>query len=416
MLTDLEKDLAEVTGFASVSLQPNSGAQGEYAGLLVIRAYHEARGESHRNICLIPSSAHGTNPASSVMAGMEVVVVKCDDHGNVDVEDLKLKADQHRDNLGALMVTYPSTHGVFESAIVEINDYIHDCGGLVYMDGANMNAQVGLTSPGHIGADVCHLNLHKTFAIPHGGGGPGMGPIGVVERLAPFLPGHELVKTGGDQAINAVSAAPWGSALILLISYGYIKMLGAKGLTQSTEWAILNANYIKARLNGHYDVLYQGENGTVAHEMIIDCRSFKQTAGVEVADIAKRLMDYGFHAPTVSFPVAGTLMIEPTESESKEELDRFCDAMIQIREEIKEIETGLYDQEDNVLKMAPHTAVETCGDEWNHAYSRQKAAFPLLYVMSNKYWAPVARVDNAYGDRNLMCTCPPIESFAEVAE
>ena len=416
MLAELKVDLAEITGFADVSLQPNSGAQGEYAGLLVIRAYHESRNDNNRNICLIPSSAHGTNPASAVMAGMKVVVVKCDDAGNVDVADLKSKAEAHKENLGALMITYPSTHGVFEAAIVEINQIIHDNGGLVYMDGANMNAQVGLTSPGHIGADVCHLNLHKTFAIPHGGGGPGMGPIGVAKHLVPFMPGNAVVDLEGDQRIGGVSAAPWGSALILLISYGYIKMLGAKGLTQSTEWAILNANYIRARLTDHYPLLYKGENNTVAHEMIIDCRAFKNSAGIEVADIAKRLMDYGFHAPTVSFPVAGTLMIEPTESESQEELDRFCEAMIAIREEIREIEQGIYDQEDNVLKMAPHTAAETCANDWSHPYSREKAAFPADYVRMNKFWAPVGRVDNAYGDRNLMCTCPPIEQFMELEE
>ena len=416
MLAELKVDLSEITGFADVSLQPNSGAQGEYSGLLVIRAYHESRNEDHRNICLIPSSAHGTNPASAVMAGMKVVVVKCDDAGNVDVDDLKEKAETHKDNLGALMITYPSTHGVFEAAIVEINQIIHDNGGLVYMDGANMNAQVGLTSPGHIGADVCHLNLHKTFAIPHGGGGPGMGPIGVAKHLVPFLPGNAVIDLGGDQRVGGVSAAPWGSALILLISYGYIKMLGAQGLTDSTKWAILNANYIKARLADHYPLLYQGENNTVAHEMIIDCRAFKNSAGIEVADIAKRLMDYGFHAPTVSFPVAGTLMIEPTESESLEELDRFCEAMIMIREEITEIDQGIYDQADNVLKMAPHTAAETCANDWSHPYTREKAAFPADYVRQNKYWASVGRVDNAYGDRNLMCTCPPIEQFMGLEE
>lgn len=411
MLKTLAEDLAEVTGFAGVSLQPNSGAQGEYTGLMVIRAYHDARGDHHRNICLIPSSAHGTNPASAVMAGMKVVVVACDEEGNVDVNDLKAKADLHKDNLGALMVTYPSTHGVFEEAIVEINEYVHACGGQVYMDGANMNAQVGLTSPGHIGADVCHLNLHKTFAIPHGGGGPGMGPIGVAAHLIPFLPGNPVIKTGGEHAVTGVSAAPWGSALILLISYAYNKMLGAKGLQSSTEWAILNANYIRARLEDSYPILYKGKNGTVAHEMIIDCRGFKNSVGIEVADIAKRLMDYGFHAPTVSFPVAGTLMIEPTESESKEELDRFCDAMIQIREEIREIEQGIYSLEDNVLKMAPHTAEEVCSSEWNHTYSREKAAFPMPYVRSNKFWVAVSRIDNAFGDRNLICTCPPMEEY-----
>lgn len=414
MLAELKIDLSEITGFADVSLQPNSGAQGEYTGLLVIRAYHEDRGDNHRNICLIPSSAHGTNPASAVMAGMKVVVVKCDEAGNVDVADLKEKAEAHKDNLGALMITYPSTHGVFEAAIVEINQLIHHNGGLVYMDGANMNAQVGLTSPGHIGADVCHLNLHKTFAIPHGGGGPGMGPIGVAKHLVPFLPGNAVIDLGGDKRVGGVSAAPWGSALILLISYGYIKMLGAQGLADSTKWAILNANYIRARLADHYPLLYKGENNTVAHEMIIDCRAFKNSAGIEVADIAKRLMDYGFHAPTVSFPVAGTLMIEPTESESMEELDRFCQAMIMIRDEIREIEQGVYDQNDNVLKMAPHTVAEACGNDWIHPYSREKAAFPADYLRLNKFWASVGRVDNAYGDRNLMCTCPPIEQFMEL--
>jgi glycine dehydrogenase len=408
---ELEKDLSEVTGFAGVSLQPNSGAQGEYAGLLVIRAYHEARGDNHRDICLIPSSAHGTNPASAVMAGMQVVVVACDNKGNIDIADLKAKAEAHRDKLGALMLTYPSTHGIFEEGVMEVTKIIHDNGGQVYMDGANMNAQVGLTSPGRIGADVCHLNLHKTFAIPHGGGGPGMGPIGVAAHLVDFLPGNPLVKTGGKHAIDAVSAAPFGSALILLISYGYIKMLGSKGLTDSTSYAILNANYIKARLQGKYDILYQGTNGTVAHELIIDCRAFKQD-GIEVEDIAKRLMDYGFHAPTVSFPVAGTLMIEPTESEPKEELDRFCDAMLSIREEVREVEQGA-DKLDNVLKMAPHTCAEVCANEWNHSYSREKAAYPLDYIREAKFWTAVGRVDNAYGDRNLVCSCPPMEAFAE---
>lgn len=412
MLEKLTEDLAKLTGFFTVSLQPNSGASGEYAGLLVIRAYHEARGEGHRNICLIPSSAHGTNPASAVMAGMEVVVVKCDEQGNVDVDDLRAKAERHKEHLGALMVTYPSTHGVFEEAIIEINRIVHECGGQVYMDGANMNAQVGLTNPGAIGADVCHLNLHKTFAIPHGGGGPGMGPIGVAKHLAPFLPGNPVIKTGGAQAIDAVSSAPWGSALILLISYAYIKMLGMEGLTQSTKYAILNANYIKARLEGPYGILYKGASGTVAHEMILECRDFKK-AGIEVADIAKRLMDYGFHAPTVSFPVAGTIMIEPTESESLQELDRFCDAMLAIREEIAEIAEGRADAEDNVLKMAPHTAGELINSVWTHPYSREKAAFPLDYVRQAKFWVSVSRVDNASGDRNLICTCPPLESYLE---
>ncbi len=410
MLVELTKDLCECTGFAGVSLQPNSGAQGELAGLLVIMAYHESRGEGHRNICLIPSSAHGTNPASAVMAGLEVVVVKCDENGNVDVNDLRLKSEQHKANLAALMVTYPSTHGVFEEAIQEITGIVHQNGGQVYMDGANMNAQVGLTNPGNIGADVCHLNLHKTFAIPHGGGGPGMGPIGVAKHLVPFLPGNSIIKTGGESAIHGVSAAPYGSALILLISYGYIKMLGAEGITDSTKYAILNANYMRAKLEKYYDVLYTGTNGTVAHEMILDCRSFK-SFGIEVEDIAKRLMDYGFHAPTVSFPVAGTLMIEPTESEPKVELDRFCDAMIAIRKEIGEVETGDADKLDNVLKMAPHTAMELTANEWKHSYSREKAAYPVAGLRENKFWTSVGRVDNAYGDRNLVCTCPPIEEY-----
>ena len=410
MLVELEKDLCECTGFAGVSLQPNSGAQGELAGLLVIMAYHRSRGDVHRNICIIPSSAHGTNPASAVMAGLTVVVTKCDENGNVDVADLREKAELHKDNLAALMVTYPSTHGVFEEAINEITDIIHANGGQVYMDGANMNAQVGLTNPGNIGADVCHLNLHKTFAIPHGGGGPGMGPIGVAAHLTPFLPSNALVKTGGDHAINGVSSAPFGSALILLISYGYIKMLGFDGLADATKVAIFNANYMKARLKDHYDVLYTGTNGHVAHEMILDCRSFK-SFGVEVEDIAKRLMDYGFHAPTVSFPVAGTLMVEPTESEPLVEMDRFCDAMIQIKKEILDVESGAADKHDNMLKMAPHTAQELTADEWNHSYSRSAAAYPMPGLRENKFWTSVGRVDNAYGDRNLVCTCPPMEAF-----
>ncbi|MCC5923003.1 MAG: aminomethyl-transferring glycine dehydrogenase [Crocinitomicaceae bacterium] len=409
---ELEKDLCDITGFDAVSLQPNSGAQGEYAGLMVIKAFHEANGEPHRNVCIIPSSAHGTNPASAVMAGFEVVVTKCDHQGNIDVADLREKAEKFKDRLGALMVTYPSTHGVFEEAIIEITNIIHDFGGQVYMDGANMNAQVGLTNPGNIGADVCHLNLHKTFAIPHGGGGPGMGPIGVGKHLAPFLPGSVLVsEAGGENAINGISAAPYGSALILLISYGYIKMLGSEGLKHSTEIAIVNANYIKARLAGHYDILYTGENGTVAHEMILDCRDFKKNADIEVADIAKRLIDYGFHAPTVSFPVAGTLMIEPTESEDKDELDRFCDAMIQIRKEIKEIENGHADKDNNLLKNAPHTADCIINRNWNYPYTPQEAAYPLPYVKENKFWVAVRRVDNAFGDRNLICSCPSIESY-----
>lgn len=408
----LSRDLCEATGFEAISLQPNSGAQGEYAGLMTIRAYHESRGETHRNISLIPSSAHGTNPASAVMAGMEVVVVACDENGNVDIADLRKKAEEHKENLSCLMVTYPSTHGVFEEGIIEITDIIHEYGGLVYMDGANMNAQVGLTSPGRIGADVCHLNLHKTFAIPHGGGGPGMGPIGVNAKLAPFLPGHALVKTGGDKAIHAVSATPFGSALILLVSYGYIKMLGSEGLTNATKFAILNANYMRAKLEKHFPVLYKGKNGCVAHEMILDCREFKRTAKVEVADIAKRLMDYGYHAPTVSFPVAGTIMIEPTESESLAELDRFCEALISIRNEIAEIETGLADAENNVVVNAPHTAQVVISDSWNKPYGREKAAFPLPWIAENKFWPSVGKVDNAYGDRNLVCSCAPIEAYA----
>ncbi len=416
VFSNLDADLSEITGFHKVSLQPNSGAQGEYAGLMVIRAYHEDRGEGHRNIVLIPSSAHGTNPASAVMAGMQVVVVKCDENGNIDVDDLRAQAEKHSENLSSLMITYPSTHGVFEESVKEITDIIHLHGGQVYMDGANMNAQVGLTNPGNIGADVCHLNLHKTFAIPHGGGGPGMGPIGVVEHLAPYLPGNPIVETGGDKAINSISAAPWGSSLILLISYGYIKMLGAEGLKASTENAILNANYIKKRLSNHYPVLYTGKNDTVAHEMILDCRHFKKTAGVEVEDIAKRLIDYGFHAPTVSFPVAGTLMVEPTESESIEELDRFCDAMISIKEEIDEIVNGIYDQSNNVLKNAPHPSERLMSDTYDLPYGREKAAFPLPYLKNNKYWVPTARVDNAHGDRNLVCSCLPIEMYETLIE
>ena len=408
----LSDALAKATGFTAVSLQPNSGAQGEYAGLLVIRAYHEARGDHKRTVSLIPSSAHGTNPASAVMAGMQVVVVKADEEGHVDVADLKAKAEQYKDTLSCLMVTYPSTHGVYEETIKDITATIHANGGLVYMDGANMNAQVGLTSPGDIGADVCHLNLHKTFAIPHGGGGPGMGPICVNDKLKPFLPGHPLIKTGGEKAVHAVSSAPWGSALILLISYGYIKMLGGEGLTDSTRYAILNANYIKAKLEKHYPILYVGSEGMVAHEMILDCREFKRTAGVEVSDIAKRLMDYGFHAPTVSFPVAETLMVEPTESEAKPELDRFIEAMICIRHEITDIESGKADKVDNVLKMAPHTSDEVCGDNWSHPYGREKAAFPVSVNRDWKYWPTVNRVDSAYGDRNLICTCPPVEDYA----
>lgn len=428
VIKTLEKDLAEITGFDAVSLQPNSGAQGEFAGLLVIKAYHEnnarlndkvGHGDVHRNIVLIPSSAHGTNPASAVMAGLNVVVVKCDELGNIDLTDLREKAEKNKDQLAALMVTYPSTHGVYEETIMDVTKIIHANGGQVYMDGANMNAQVGLTSPARIGADVCHLNLHKTFAIPHGGGGPGMGPIGVKSHLAPFLPSHTLVKTGGEKGIPAVSAAPWGSSLILLISYGYIKMLGAEGLTNSTKMAILNANYMKERISRHYPILYSGKSGRVAHEFIVDCRSFKKTAGVEVIDIAKRLMDYGFHAPTVSFPVAGTLMIEPTESESKEELDRFCDALISIRNEIAEIENGTYTIEQNVLKNAPHTAAIVTADDWNYPYTRKKAAFPPgegrdKFIEENKFWPPVSRIDDAYGDRNLICSCIPVEAYENV--
>lgn len=410
LIKKLEKQLSIITGFAATSIQPNSGAQGEYAGLLAIRAYHESRGDAHRTICLIPASAHGTNPASAVMAGMKVVVVKSTENGNIDVEDLRLKAEEHKDNLSAVMITYPSTHGVYESAIKEITKIIHDNGGQVYMDGANMNAQVGLTNPGEIGADVCHLNLHKTFAIPHGGGGPGVGPICVAKQLKPFLPSNPVVATGGEQAISAISAAPWGSALVSIISYGYITMLGKTGLQKATEIAILNANYIKEKLTKiGYQVLYEGEQGRAAHEMIIDCRPFK-TNGIEVVDIAKRLIDYGFHAPTVSFPVAGTLMIEPTESESKEELDRFCDAMASIYREIQESKDTV---ENNVLRNAPHTLAMLTDDTWDYPYSRQEAAFPLSYLQDNKFWPSVRRVNDAYGDRNLMCTCDPIDIYMD---
>jgi glycine dehydrogenase len=409
---ELSAWLCEITGFAACSLQPNSGAQGEYAGLLTIRAFHEAQGNSHRNIALIPSSAHGTNPASAVMAGMEVVVVNCDEHGNIDVDDLRAKAEKHSAQLAALMVTYPSTHGVFETRIHEICDLIHQHGGKVYMDGANMNAQVGLTSPAAIGADVCHLNLHKTFAIPHGGGGPGVGPICVNESLMPFLPGHPLVSTGGTQAIQAVSSAPWGSASILLISYGYVRMLGAQGVTDATKYAILNANYIKARLEAAYQVLYVGEHGRSAHELILDLRPFKAVVSAE--DVAKRLMDYGFHAPTLSFPVAGTIMIEPTESESQDELDRFCDAMLQIRQEIDEIARGEADAHNNVLHNAPHTAETAVADDWAYPYAREKAIYPLPYLRQGfKFWPSVSRIDSAYGDRNLICICPPMEAYQE---
>ena len=407
ILKNLENQLNVITGFAGTSLQPNSGAQGEFAGLMTIRAYHQSNGDSHRNICLIPASAHGTNPASAVMAGMKVIVTKTAENGNIDVNDLREKAILHKDNLAALMVTYPSTHGVYEKEIKEITQIIHENGGQVYMDGANMNAQVGLTNPATIGADVCHLNLHKTFAIPHGGGGPGVGPICVAPQLVPFLPTNPMIPTGGENAITAISAAPWGSALVCLISYGYITMLGADGLTNSTKNAILNANYIKERLDGHYNTLYSGEMNRAAHEMIIDCRDFKQN-GIEVVDIAKRLMDYGFHAPTVSFPVGGTMMIEPTESESISELDRFCDAMISIR---KEIEVAIKEDANNPLKNAPHTQELLTADEWNLPYTRKQAAFPLEYIADNKFWPSVRRVDDAFGDRNLNCSCNPIEDY-----
>ncbi|MEY2918012.1 MAG: aminomethyl-transferring glycine dehydrogenase [Bacteroidota bacterium] len=415
IVTELENWLSNITGFTATSLQPNSGAQGEYAGLLTIRAYHAHRNEQNRNVILIPISAHGTNPASAVMAGFKVVVTKCDEAGNIDVTDLRTNAEKYKDNLAGLMVTYPSTHGVFEESIIEICNLIHDNGGLVYMDGANMNAQVGLTSPGNIGADVCHLNLHKTFAIPHGGGGPGMGPICVNEKLAPYLPSHVAHSTGGNDPIHAVSAAPYGSASILLISYAYIKLLGPGGLKKSTEYAILNANYMKARLEGEYKILYSGKNGTCAHEFIVDLRPFKQSAGIEAEDVAKRLMDYNFHAPTLSFPVAGTIMIEPTESEDKAELDRFCDALLSIREEIREVENGTADKTDNTLKNAPHTQLVICANSWNHSYTRETAAFPLDFVKQNKFWPSISRVNNTYGDRNLICTCEPVSAYAEEA-
>ncbi|MCS6807828.1 MAG: aminomethyl-transferring glycine dehydrogenase [Bacteroidota bacterium] len=413
---ELERDLCAITGFAGVSLQPNAGAQGEYTGLMVIRAYHESRGEGHRTVALIPSSAHGTNPASAVMAGMKVVVVGVDKRGNIDVDDLRTKAEQYKDNLAVLMVTYPSTHGVFESSIQELCAIVHQYGGQVYMDGANMNAQVGLTSPAIIGADVCHLNLHKTFCIPHGGGGPGMGPICVAQHLVPFLPSHPIIRMGGEQAISAVSAAPWGSASILVVSYMYIRMMGAEGLRRATEVAILNANYIKARLEEHYPVLYTGEHGRVAHELIFDLRELKRTAGIDAEDVAKRLIDYGFHAPTLSFPVPGTIMVEPTESESLEELDRFCEAMLSIRREIAAIEQGLADKDDNVLKNAPHTVAAVSADTWEHKYTRQEAAYPLPWVRERKFWASVGRVNNTYGDRHLVCTCPSVESYHTESE
>jgi glycine dehydrogenase len=410
---ELEADLAKITELAAVSLQPNSGAQGEFTGLMVIREYLKSKGERERNIVLIPSSAHGTNPASAVMAGMKVVVVKCDENGNTDISDLKEKAEANKDKLAALMITYPSTHGVFEENVLEICETVHKYGGQVYMDGANMNAQVGLTSPGIIGADVCHLNLHKTFCIPHGGGGPGVGPIAVAEHLVPFLPGNPVVNIGTEKSITAVSSAPWGSADILLISYAYIKLMGSKGLTDASKAAIVSANYMMAKLSSEYKVLYTGASGRVAHELIFDMREFKQTANVEVEDIAKRLMDYGFHAPTVSFPVAGTLMIEPTESESKAEIDRYCDALISIRNEIKEVEEGKVDADDNLLKNAPHTLQSVIADKWEHSYSREKAAFPLSYTRKNKFWPSVGRIDSAYGDRNLVCACLPVSEYAD---
>ncbi|WP_299409321.1 aminomethyl-transferring glycine dehydrogenase [Acaryochloris sp. IP29b_bin.148] len=413
LFQQLETMLAEITGFAGISLQPNAGSQGEYSGLLVIRQYHASRGETHRNICLIPDSAHGTNPASAVMAGMKVVVVACDELGNIDMTDLRQKAEQHRDHLSALMVTYPSTHGVFEETIQEICDLIHNCGGQVYMDGANLNAQVGLCRPGDIGADVCHLNLHKTFCIPHGGGGPGMGPIGVATHLVPFIPKHPVVSMGGEQGIGAVAAAPWGSASILPISWVYIALMGASGLTQATKVAILNANYMAKRLEAYYPVLYKGKSGLVAHECILDLRGVKKTAGIEVEDIAKRLMDYGYHAPTVSWPVPGTIMIEPTESESKVELDRFCEAMIAIRAEIAEIEAGQVDAQNNVLKNAPHPAEVVIADSWDRPYSREKAAYPAPWTRASKFWPAVSRINNAYGDRNLVCSCAPLSDYTD---
>ena len=409
---ELEAALASATGFSAVSLQPNSGAQGEFAGLLVIRAYHAARGETDRDVALIPQSAHGTNPASAVLAGLTVVIVACDDQGNIDVADLAAKAAHHRDRLACLMVTYPSTHGVFETRIREICGIVHGHGGQVYMDGANMNAQVGLTSPAAIGADVCHINLHKTFAIPHGGGGPGMGPIAVAQHLAPFLPGHPIVPTGGEHAIPPVSAAPWGSASILLISYGYVSMLGGAGMTEATRVAMLNANYIKARLEGLFPVLYTGANGRVAHELIFDLRPFKAETGIDEQDVAKRLMDYGFHAPTVSFPVPGTLMVEPTESEPREELDRFCEAMTRIHAEIVAVRDGRADRTNNVLKHAPHTAEDVTATDWPHPYTREEAAYPAPWLRHHKFWPAVSRIDNPYGDRNLVCACPPVDAYA----
>jgi glycine dehydrogenase len=409
LFRQLEQWLAEITGFHSVSLQPNAGSQGEYAGLLVIRAYHKSRGDNNRTVCLIPTSAHGTNPASAAMVGMEIVGVACDGEGNIDLADLKAKIAAHRDRLASLMVTYPSTHGVFESSIKEICSLIHEAGGQVYMDGANMNAQVGLCSPGDIGADVCHLNLHNTFCIPHGGGGPGVGPIGVAEHLAPFLPGHSVIPTGGSRSIGEVSAAPWGSASILVISWMYLRMMGPDGLAMASALAILNANYIAKRLEPYFPVLYKGASGTVAHECILDFREWKRRAGIEVEDVAKRLMDFGFHAPTMSWPVPGTLMVEPTESESKEELDRFCDAMIVIHGELTAIEKGELDKADNPLKRAPHTAASVSSDDWNRPYSRMQAAWPAPWLRERKFWPSVSRVDNVYGDRNIFCSCLPVQ-------
>jgi glycine dehydrogenase len=411
LIRQLEDWLAEITGLAAVSLQPNAGSQGEYSGLLIIRKYQEQRGEGKRDVCLIPQSAHGTNPASAVMAGLKVVVVACDEEGNVDLADLKGKAEQYNDTLAALMITYPSTHGVFEESIREICGIIHANGGQVYMDGANMNAQVGICRPSEIGADVCHLNLHKTFCIPHGGGGPGVGPIAVAAHLADFLPSHPIIATGGRKAIGPVSSAPWGSAGILPISWAYIRLMGAEGLKEATCYALINANYIAVRLDPYYPVLYRGARGFVAHECILDLRALKRSAGIEVEDIAKRLMDYGFHAPTISFPVAGTMMVEPTESESLEELDRFCDAMIAIRSEISSIEKTRMDPDDNPLKNAPHTAEALLVEEWRHPYSREQAAFPSSWTRVHKFWPPVGRIDGAYGDRHLVCTCPPLEEY-----
>jgi len=413
IFSELEKDLCSITGFNAVSLQPNSGAQGEFTGLMVIRAYQKDKGEGNRNVVLIPSSAHGTNPASAVMAGMKVIVVKCDKYGNIDTDDLKIKAEENKENLSALMITYPSTHGVFEPNVIKICNLIHENGGQVYMDGANLNAQVGLTNPAIIGADVCHLNLHKTFCIPHGGGGPGAGPIGVKNHLAPFLPGHPILKTGGEKSITAVSSAPWGSSDILLISYAYIKMMGSQGLTRATQAAIVSANYMMAKLKSVYKVLYTGINGRVGHEFIFDMREFKHSVNIDVEDIAKRLMDYGFHAPTVSFPVPGTLMVEPTESESKAEIDRYCDALLSIRNEIKEVEEGKFSAENNVLKNSPHTMHIVVSDIWKYPYPREKAAYPLEFTREQKFWPSVGRIDNAYGDRNLVCSCAPLDEYIE---